>query len=216
MLLNITNKATTQKFWIIWLHGLGANAANMETLTTQLSIIPSSAIQHIFLDAPYRSVTINGGMRMRAWYDITKTQLTYCEDKHGIQESQQQILNVIDTQVSQGFSTEKLFLAGFSQGGAMALYTALHLAQPLAGVIALSAFLPLIDQCQASLPQDTRFFIGQGCFDNVVLPAWTQQSICWLTNRGYANINTHEYQMDHTVCQAELVDLSAWLQQQIT
>lgn len=199
---------------IIWMHGLGADASDMAGLAEQLSV-DELAIRHIFLDAPVRSVTLNGGMAMRAWYDIVGMKLTDREDKQGIMASAAFIQQVFEDQLSTGLPGEKIFLAGFSQGGAMALYSALHMNIPVAGVIALSAYLPLAEQCKTELAKNTPIFVASGLYDPMVLPLWTRQSTEWLSKAGYNNITFHNYPMEHSICTEEIVDLSKWLVAQI-
>ncbi|CDZ78038.1 Carboxylesterase 2 [Legionella massiliensis] len=199
---------------VIWMHGLGADASDMAGLAEQLSI-GGLAVRHVFLDAPVRPVTINAGMAMRAWYDIVGMKLTDREDKQGIMASAAFIQQVFDDQLSTGLSGAKIFLAGFSQGGAMALYSALHINTPVAGVIALSAYLPLAEQCKTDLAKDTPIFIAGGIYDPIVLPLWTRQSTEWLGTAGYGNISFHNYPMEHSICAEEIADLSKWLVAQI-
>lgn len=199
-----------QKACIIWLHGLGADASDMAGLVSQLRI-PAASFKHVFLDAPFRAVTINNGIRMRAWYDIVGDKLTDREDEQGIGEAQQQILTAVDEQIAAGFSAQQIFLAGFSQGGAMALYTALNQSKPLAGVVVLSGYLPLVKEVRASMPKDTPLFMACGRFDPIVLPQWTQATLNWVKNQGYHTIAWYEYSMQHTICHEEIADLSCWL-----
>ncbi|WP_347252021.1 alpha/beta hydrolase-fold protein [Legionella sp.] len=198
---------------VIWMHGLGADASDMASLAEQL-LLEDLSLRHVFLDAPVRPVTLNNGMAMRAWYDIVGMKLTDREDKEGILQSALFIREVIDSQIKDGFTTEQIFLAGFSQGGAMALYTALHMPTSLAGVIALSAYLPLADQCKASLPKTTPVFMAGGQYDPIVLPIWTKQTAEWLTSAGYP-VSMHNYLMEHSVCAEEVNDLSRWLITQV-
>ena len=200
------------KICIIWLHGLGADANNMRGLAEQLHLQDQLSLTNIYLNAPYRTITINANMRMRAWYDIVGDKLTDREDQQGITASQTQIMQEINTQLDNGFQASQIFVAGFSQGGAMSLYTALHTELKLGGVIVLSGYLPLIKLCQPNLSYETPFFIAYGSFDQIVLPDWTKYSINWLKNNNYNNITNYEYPMEHSVCQKELLDLAAWLQ----
>lgn len=211
----LKDPATTAQGCIIWMHGLGADASDMAGLAEHpaLSSLP---LRHVFVDAPVRPVTLNAGMPMRAWYDIMGMKLTDREDKTGIQESEQHILDVLAAQLQSGFRAEQIVLAGFSQGGAMALYTALHSEHKLGGVIALSSYLPLAMQCQAILAQDTPVFIGGGQHDPVVLPEWTKLSEQWLIDKGYRNITWREYAMEHSICVQEIVDIAAWLTTHLT
>jgi phospholipase/carboxylesterase len=198
---------------VIWMHGLGADASDMAGLAQQLSL-NEVAIRHVFLDAPIRPVTLNNGMAMRAWYDILGMKLTDREDKEGILASQALILQVVAKQMNEGFLAKQIFLAGFSQGGAMALYTALHMTS-LGGVIALSAYLPLATECKAELPKKTPMFIASGQYDSIVLSAWTKQSAYWLTAAGYSQLALHHYLMEHSICAEEINDLSNWLRAQV-
>ena len=203
-----------EKACIIWLHGLGADASDMAGLAAQMRI-PAASCKHVFLDAPFRAITINNGMRMRAWYDIVGDKLTDREDEQGISEAQQQILTAVDEQIVAGFDSKQIFLAGFSQGGAMALYTALHQPKPLAGVVMLSAYLPLARQASALMPKDTPLFMACGRFDPLVLPKWTQETLNWIKNHGYHKVSWYEYSMQHTICHEEIADLSCWFIEQL-
>ena len=209
-----TNASTSRaKACVIWMHGLGADSSDMAGLAQELSL-RDSLIEHVYLSAPVRAVTINNGMSMPAWYDIVGVSLTDREDSEGIKASQTQILQAINEQIKAGFSASQIFLAGFSQGGAMALYVALHLKERLGGVISLSAYLPLMTHCQPTLSKDTPFFLASGRFDPIVLPAWSALSADWIKKQGYQAVTLHEYPMEHAVCHEEMRDLSIWLLQQ--
>lgn len=199
---------------VIWMHGLGADASDMMGLSDQL-LINDIPIRHVFLDAPMRPVTLNGGMMMPAWYDIVGMELNDREDKPGIEDSERNINQVIESQLTDGFTAEQIFLAGFSQGGAMALHTALNTSIPLAGVIALSAYIPLASDTKPKLEKSTPFFMAGGQFDPLVIPKWTQQSKEWLIANGYEHIAFHQYPMEHSVCLEEIRDLSMWLKMQV-
>jgi phospholipase/carboxylesterase len=203
-------KAGKAQACIIWMHGLGADASDMAGLADQL-VVDNLSLHHVFLDAPKRPVTINGGMVMPAWYDILGNSLTDREDKEGIQHSEALITKAIQAALQQGFQSKQIFLAGFSQGGAMALHTALNTSMPLGGVIALSAYLPLIAS-QASLQDKTTpFFMAAGQFDSMILPTWTNQSRLWLEKAGYSQLTYHQYPMEHSLCWEELQDIATWL-----
>ncbi|MBA3537534.1 MAG: carboxylesterase [Tatlockia sp.] len=199
---------------VIWMHGLGADASDMMGLVEQLSI-DDLALRHIFLNAPVRPVTLNGGMAMRAWYDIVGMQLTDREDKEGIEHSAAFIRGIYEDQLNNGLTKNKIFFAGFSQGGAMALYTALHMTQPVAGVIALSAYLPMADKCKTDLAKNTPIFMASGQYDPIVLPIWSKETASKLTNSGYSEISLHSYLMEHSICGEEINDLSHWLRVQL-
>lgn len=195
---------------VIWMHGLGASADDMAGLASQLPLkVP---MRHVALNAPIRPVTLNQHMPMPAWYDIVGMKLTDREDHAGILESEHIILNAIEQQVAEGFTHKQIFLAGFSQGGAMALFTSLHAMPTLGGVIALSAYLPLASACEVKLNLKTPVFIGSGRFDPMVLPAWTAQSVAWLKQKGFEHITVHDYPMEHSVCIEEIRDIAVWLE----
>lgn len=194
----------------IWMHGLGADASDMIGLVERLSL-EEVGIRHIFIDAPMRAVTLNNGMSMRAWYDIQGIKLTDREDEAGILQSQAIIQEVISEQEKAGFSPEKIILGGFSQGGAMALYIALNSLEILAGVVSLSAYLPLATTCQAHLAKQVPLFIARGQYDPLVLPNWTQQTESWLRAAGYNKLTSKSYLMEHAICSEEIDDLAAWL-----
>lgn len=210
----IKEPATAAEACVIWLHGLGADASDMQGLVEAFSD-NQLALRHVFLDAPVRPVTLNNGIPMRAWYDITGLTLDAREDKPGISQSESQIREVIEKNIASGLPANKIFLAGFSQGGAMALYTALNLDLQLAGVLALSAYLPLSQDCKAYLNKQTPFFIAGGKSDPVVLPAWTQHARDWVKTAGYNNISWHEYPVGHSICMEEIQDISEWFTTQL-
>lgn len=199
---------------VIWMHGLGADSSDMLGLVEQLTI-KDVALRHVFIDAPVRPVTLNGGMVMPAWYDIFGMELVDREDQKGIEQSELLIRNVIDSQLKDGFASNQIFLAGFSQGGAMALHTALHTASALGGVIALSAYLPLATHTKPVLDKNTPIFMGSGQFDPLVLPKWTQSSKDWLLAKGYEHLAFHLYPMEHSICFEEIKDISLWLSNQV-
>ncbi|MFT4059158.1 MAG: alpha/beta hydrolase-fold protein [Legionella sp.] len=199
---------------VIWMHGLGADASDMESLANQLVTI-DVALRHVFINAPMRPVTLNNGMVMPAWYDILGLELVDRQDKQGIEQSELIIRKVMEEQIKDGFSLEQIFLTGFSQGGAMALHTALHTHGRLGGVIALSAYLPLADHNRPVLDKRTPFFIGSGTFDPLVLPKWVEMSKDWLLNNGYTHLSNHQYPMEHSVCMEEIRDISLWLSQNV-
>ncbi len=198
---------------VIWMHGLGADASDMIGLADQLTTV--AEIRHVFINAPMRPVTLNNGMMMPAWYDILGLELVDRQDKEGIVQSETIIRKVMDEQLNDGFSFEQIFLAGFSQGGAMALHTALHTPACLGGVIALSAYLPLAEHSRPKLDKNTPIFLGSGQFDSLVLPKWVEMSKDWLLNNGYVHLTDHRYPMEHSVCLEEINDLSRWLGQQV-
>jgi phospholipase/carboxylesterase len=196
------------------MHGLGADASDMMSLADQLTVT-DVAFRHVFINAPMRPVTLNAGMVMPAWYDIKGVKLTDREDEEGIKRSEQLILKIIEEQLNAGFTYSQIVLAGFSQGGAMAMYTALHITERIGGVVALSAYLPLAAQVQSHLNKSTPFFMGLGLFDTLVLPQWTDLSKDVLTRHGYEHIAYHRYPMEHSICFEEIKDLSLWLRHHV-
>lgn len=214
MSVYVKDPANKPQACVIWMHGLGADASDMMGLAEQLRL-ETTALRHVFIDAPVRPVTLNAGMPMRAWYDILGVKLADREDTQGIAQSASLVRQVMQEQVDQGFSEERIFLAGFSQGGAMALHIALNTKARLAGVVSLSAYLPLIKQTAPQLDNKTPFFLGYGQFDPIVLPEWTKQSGDWLAANGYDELEIHNYPMEHSVAYEEILDLSTWLRRRV-
>lgn len=198
---------------IIWLHGLGADGNDFVPIVKQLAL-PNLGIRFIFPHAPMMPVSINGGFVMRAWYDILDTDLAVKrEDEHGVRASETAIRLLIDREVARGIPASRIVLAGFSQGGAIALQTGLRYPEQLAGLMALSAYLPLmskLSQERHSANQITPILMAHGTIDNVVPIALAVASRAHLTRTGYS-VEWHEYPMMHSVCDEELVDIGDWL-----
>ena len=215
MLLNVYIKEPQQQAvaCVIWMHGLGADAKDMAGLAEQLSL--NAPVRHVFIDAPVRPVTLNNHLPMRAWYDILGTNLTDREDREGIMQSEGIIRQAFDSQIEYGFESRQIFLAGFSQGGAMALFAGLQMPLPMGGIIALSSYFPLASTCNISQSTHTPIFFASGQYDPLVLPAWTSLTIETLRNKGFQQIERHEYPMEHSVCLEEIRDISSWLDKQI-
>ncbi len=199
------------QYSIIWLHGLGADGEDFVPIADEL-VLPA-AVRYIFPHAPMRPVTINGGFVMRAWYDIAGRGLAAQQDREGICASQSFVEALIAHEVAQGIVPHKIFLAGFSQGGAIALHTALRQARSLGGVLALSAYLPLAEEVPRELLEQTKatpVFMAHGRNDPVVPYALGVTSRDALIGFGY-RVEWHEYVMEHSVCEEELRDIQAWL-----
>jgi len=197
---------------VIWMHGLGADSSDMAGLVSQLKV-SSLALRHVFIDAPRRPVTLNGGMIMPAWFDIYGMELIDRMDIQGIEQSEVIIRQVMNSQIQDGFAPNQIYLAGFSQGGAMALHTGLNTHERLGGIIALSAFLPsVVAKDCTQLDKSTPFFIASGLFDPLVLPLWTNQSKDWIAANGYEQISFYQYPMEHAICVEEIIDISHWLE----
>lgn len=215
MNVNIKDPQQQAQACVIWMHGLGADGNNMAGVANQLGM--TTPVRHVFIDAPVRPVTLNNHMPMRAWYDIVGMKLTDREDRDGLMRSEGMIHQIIENQLTDGFKPNQIFLAGFSQGGAMALFTGLRSTAPLAGIITLSGYLPLSSECDPVIVNNTTpIFIAGGRFDPIVLPAWTKQSFDWVQSRGFEQVAWHEYPMEHSICAEEIHDLSHWLTARIT
>lgn len=197
---------------VIWLHGLGADGHDFEPIVPELRLPASKPTRFVFPNAPQRPVTINMGMRMRAWYDILQLG-GGPEDAAGIRESQAAIEHLIAAQVKRGIPRDRIVLAGFSQGGAIALQTALRHPERLAGVMALSTYLPLNETLQkersaanGSLP----VFMAHGQYDNMIGMDRAQHSRDALLALGYP-VEWRDYPMPHSVCPEEIADIAAFL-----
>jgi phospholipase/carboxylesterase len=196
---------------IIWMHGLGADGYDFEPIAAALNL---PDIRFIFPHAPYRNVTLNNGYEMRAWYDLYGLSLDSQQDEAGIRQSQSGIEDLISAEASRGVRTERIVLAGFSQGGAIALHTALRHPQKLAGVLALSTYLPLksiLTKEAHPANHEIPIFMAHGSFDSVIAPAIAQASAQTLVQNGYQP-SWHEYPMAHSVCDEEIFDIRLFLQ----
>ncbi len=197
---------------VIWLHGLGADGRDFEPVVPQFAN-PDKAIQFIFPHAPIQPVTINGGMEMRSWYDIKMMDIGKMPDEAGIRESEQKVLALIEAQIKAGFKAEQIVLAGFSQGGAIALHTSVRIQHKLAGVVALSCYLPIVEKLsaeQADKNLTTPFFIGHGSYDPVV-PFELGESSYQALKAGGFQVSWHEYPLQHGVSMDELEDIKRFI-----
>lgn len=195
---------------VIWLHGLGADGHDFEPIVPELRL--GAPVRFVFPHAPARPVTINGGMRMRAWYDIFQLG-GGPEDDAGIRASQRLLENLISRETGRGIAPGKIVIAGFSQGGAIALQTALRHGERLAGVLALSTYLPLAEKIGKEASPANRavpIFMAHGNYDDVIPIARAQASRRQLEALGYA-VDWHEYPMPHSVCAPEVADIAAFL-----
>ncbi len=203
------------EYCVIWLHGLGADGHDFFPIVPQLNLPDSPGVRFIFPHAPHQPVTINGGYVMRAWYDIVAPDLTARQDKDGILRSAELIRELIDEQIQQGISRDKIILAGFSQGGAMALHIGLRESETLAGIMALSCYLPLANELpvpEAATHSELPIFMAHGNYDPIVPLQAGVLSKEILAKQGYA-ITWKDYPMEHSVCAEEIADISQWLQQ---
>jgi phospholipase/carboxylesterase len=193
---------------VIWLHGLGADGRDFEPVVPELDL--AAPVRFVFPHAPLRPVTINNGMRMRAWYDIYQFGGGR-EDEKGIRESQSLLEKMVAAERSRGI--QKVVLAGFSQGGAIVLQTALRQKERLAGVMALSTYLPLaatVEKEKSAESGKAPIFMAHGAFDDVIPLERAQRSREMLEKSGY-QVEWHEYPMPHSVCAEELAHISAFL-----
>lgn len=200
---------------VIWLHGLGADGSDFAPLVPQLQSSNKPAIRFVFPHAPVRPITVNNGFAMRAWYDIFSSDLIRREDETGIRASQQAIEALIARENSRGIPTEKIVLAGFSQGCALTLHTGLRLNQKLAAMIGLSGYLPLADSLATerdSSNQDTPIFLAHGTLDPVVNFSRAEATRRVLTDLGYP-VTWKTYAMPHAVCPQEIMDITRFLRQ---
>jgi len=198
---------------VIWMHGLGADGHDFEPIVPEIDLPKGLAVRFVFPHAPTRPVTINGGAVMRAWYDVTGLDGVRREDEQGVRESQRDIEALIDREKKRGLPAGRILLAGFSQGGAMALQTGLRHTERLAGLVVLSSFLPLAEKVAAEASaanRDVPIFMAHGTHDPLIPLSRGHESRDRLLGQGY-HIEWHEYRMPHSVCAEEIADLSAWL-----
>ena len=198
---------------VIWLHGLGANGHDFEPVAPELQLPGEAGTRFIFPNAPFMAVTINGGQRMRAWYDIRSQDLRQQEDAASIRASAGLLEHYIQAEQASGIPAEKIILAGFSQGGALALHAGLRYSAGLAGIIALSTYLPLAERLRAEATDANRaipVFMAHGLTDPVIPLAQGRASAEQLRQAGYA-VDWHEYAMPHSVCPQEITAIGAWL-----
>lgn len=198
---------------VIWLHGLGSSAENMSILANELHL--KHPVKHIFLQAPSRPISINNGMVMPAWYDITGPSILDRQDDVGMKQSTDILHQAIEAQIKTGFSSEDIYLAGFSQGAAVSLFAGMSYPKPLGGLVVLSGYLPCVECLEFKQPQTLAVFFGSGEFDNLVLPQWSHQGFQVLKNKGYGELILRDYDMEHEICSEELDDLSSWLNERI-
>ena len=198
---------------VIWLHGLGADGNDFVPVVDELGLLPRLAVRFIFPHAPMQPVTINGGFVMRAWYDIAAADLSLREDEAGVRQSQREIEKLIAREKNRGIPASKTVLAGFSQGGAIALQTGLRHPERLAGVLALSAYLPLPSTLAAeanAANADVPIFMAHGSADPTIPLLLASLSRQRLEQQGY-QVEWHQYLMPHSLCPEEIQDIGAWL-----
>ncbi len=202
---------------IIWLHGLGADGHDFEPIVAELGDNVTRNVRYVFPHAPRIPVTINGGMVMRAWYDITDTDLSNRADESGVRASAGILERLIEEELTKGLPSTRILLAGFSQGGAIALHTGLRFHRSLAGILALSTYLPLQEAARDELQEANRnipIFLAHGSQDPVIPLALSEHTRQFLASLDY-RLQCHTYPMPHSVCPEEIRDITIWLEQVI-
>jgi phospholipase/carboxylesterase len=211
VILNPTQQATAA---VIWLHGLGADGFDFAPIVEELHLPSALAVRFIFPHAKHRPITINNGYTMRAWYDLHGLTASSREDEPGLRESAEIVQNYLAAEQKAGIAAERIVIAGFSQGGALALHTGLRYPQRLAGIMALSTYLPLRDlianEAHAA-NRSTPILMCHGIRDGVVPLTLGVSSRDLLRQQGF-NVEWHTYPMEHSVCMEEIAAISQWLQ----
>ena len=198
---------------VIWMHGLGADGHDFAPIVPELALPASVSIRFVFPHAPMRPVTINNGWVMRAWYDVRNDTSERREDEAGVRESERAIARLIERETTRGVPPGRIVLAGFSQGGAMALHTALRHPERLAGIMALSCFLPMpgtVGSEASAANRDVPVFMAHGSEDAMIPVSRAEKSRDVLLGLGY-RVEWRAYRMAHAVCPEEIRDISAWL-----
>ncbi|MGD2096665.1 MAG: dienelactone hydrolase family protein [Desulfobacterales bacterium] len=199
---------------IIWLHGLGADGHDFEAIVPQLRLPASLPVRFVFPHAPQRAVTVNGGVVMRAWFDIYDVDLTADSINHEhFRESVGLLSALIENELQSGMASDRIVLAGFSQGGAIVLHAGLHYENKLAGILALSMHLPTVAQSAAAFSSANRqvpIMMAHGQSDPIIPLPKALETRQALSDLGYA-VDWHEYPMPHSVCAEEIEDIRLWL-----
>jgi len=198
---------------VIWMHGLGADGNDFVPIVPELNLPTGHGVRFVFPNAPTMPVTINGGYVMRAWYDIVSAELDKRADESGVRRSQALIEELIADQRSKGIAADRILLAGFSQGGVIALQTGLRHPEKLAGIMALSTYLACADSLGVEASAANRqipLFMVHGSMDPVIPVALAKLSKARLETHGY-KVEWHEYGMPHSVCAEEIDDIAAFL-----
>ena len=214
----VLHPGTTATSAVIWLHGLGADGFDFVPIVSELRLPPALSTRFIFPHAAPRPVTINNGFVMRAWYDITGFGPDRAEDDVGIRESDGVVRKYIEQQIAQGIPAGKIVIAGFSQGGAIAFQTGLRYPQRLAGIMALSTYLPLrgsLANEASAMNRDVPILMCHGTHDGVVPPSLGEASRDILLSLGY-RVDWRSYPMAHQVCLEEVMDISKWLHDRLS
>lgn len=204
---------------VIWLHGLGADGHDFEPIVPELRLPDSLPLRFVFPHAPMRAVTINGGATMRAWYDIFSLDKSAPQDEAGIRSSADSLVALIEREHERGIPYERIVVAGFSQGGAIAMHAALRFSPPLAGLMALSTWLPLghtlaeeVAGNDAAQSRELPVFLAHGSFDPMLTVDLGHTTRAAIEDLGFS-VEWHEYPMAHSVCAEEIADIRGWLLQ---
>ena len=203
---------------IIWLHGLGATANDFPPVVPELGLQADRPIKFVFPQAPNRPITINGGFEMPGWYDIKGMSLEEKQDIDGMRESQTMLEGLVAAEIDRGIAANNIIVAGFSQGGAVAYYTATRSQTKLAGIIALSTYLPFqerTEQEQSGVNVTTPILANHGTHDPVVPLAYGQQSAELLKQLDY-QVEWKTYPMEHQVVMEQIRDIGAWINRVFT
>ncbi len=206
--------ADNPQYSVIWMHGLGADGHDFEPIVPCLGLSPDTAVRFIFPHALMRPITINGGAVMRAWYDIIEISTSKGQDEAGVRHSAGKVRGLIDHEIERGIPASRIILAGFSQGGAMALHVGLRYPQKLAGIMVLSAYLLFPERLQNERSEanvTTPVFVAHGTQDPVI-PIALGEAVKSVLQAGQWPVEWHSYPIPHSVSQAEITDIGRWLQ----
>lgn len=209
----VVTTGDTIEYSVIWLHGLGASGHDFEPIVPELKLLKRPGVRFLFPHAPVRPISINGGAAMRGWYDITSLDFDQREqDEEGTCDSAEQISDLIEREIDSGIAASNIILAGFSQGGAIALYTALTSKHKLGGVMALSTYLPLPNQAlaNAAKTKGLPIFMAHGQYDETINIAYAERSLQALRDAGFG-VEWHTYPIPHSVSSEEVNDIADWL-----
>jgi phospholipase/carboxylesterase len=207
------NSEDNPEYSVIWMHGLGADGHDFEPIVPYLGLPPGTAVRFIFPHAMRRPITINGGMVMRAWYDIIEISTARGQDEAGILHSAAKIRALVEREIERGIPAEKIVLAGFSQGAAMALYVAMRFEERLAGIMVLSGYLLFPERLPGELSEAnaaTPVFVGHGTQDPMV-PFAMGQAVVAALQAGLWPVEWHSYPIPHSVSPPEIADVGHWL-----
>ena len=207
------NPSAPPAYVVIWLHGLGADGHDFEAIVPELKLPETLPVRYLFPHAPLRPITVNMGMVMRGWYDIVEPDVSRKVDQTGIEESAAQLAELIQREIVTGMSSERIVLAGFSQGGVIVLHAGLRFESPLAGILAMSTYCPTLaslEQVSRTANQHTPIMMAHGRYDPLIPAALGKTARDGLIDRGYA-VQWHEYPIQHEVCTEEIRQVRDWM-----